>query len=80
MDWKDYIYSNPKIGFGKPIFKGTRIKVEFVLQLMAAGWTAETIIAEYEGLEDMHLRAAAGFAADLMRDESYAAVGQANAA
>lgn len=80
MDWKDYIYSNPEIGFGKPIFRGTRIKVEFVLQLMAAGWDAQRITEEYEGVQEVHLRAAAAFAAQLMQDESYAAVGQANAA
>ena len=80
MNWKDYIYSNPEIGFGKPIFRGTRIKVEFLLRLMAAGWTANQIAEEYEGIEEVHLRAAAAFAADLMQDESYAAIGQANAA
>lgn len=80
MDWREHIYSNPEIGFGKPIFRETRIKVEFVLKLMAAGWSAEQMAGEYPGVRPEHLRAAAAFAADLMRDEEYAAIGQAKAA
>lgn len=80
MNWRDYIYSNPEIGRGKPIFRGTRIKVELVLKLLGAGWTAEKMAAEYPGIEPDHLRAAAAFAADMMKDEDYAAIGQAKAA
>lgn len=80
MDWREHIYSNPEIGAGKPIFRDTRIKVEFVLKLMAAGWSAEQMAEEYPGIRPAHLRAAAAFAADLMRDEEYAAIGQAKAA
>jgi uncharacterized protein (DUF433 family) len=80
MDWKDHIHSNPEIGFGKPIFRGTRIKVEFVLKLMAEGWTAAQMAEEYPGILPDHLRAAAAFAADMMQDEEYAAIGQAKAA
>jgi len=80
MNWRDHIYSNPEIGFGKPIFRGTRFKVEFVLKLMAAGWTAEQMAEEYPGILPEHVRAAAAFAADLMHDEDYVAIGQAKAA
>jgi uncharacterized protein (DUF433 family) len=80
MDWREHIYSNPEIRSGKPVFRDTRVKVEFVLELMAAGWTAEQMAAEYPEIAPHHLQAAAAFAADLMRDESYAAVGQARAA
>ena len=80
MDWREYIHSNPEIGFGKPIFRGTRIKVEFVLKLMAAGWDADRMGEEFPGVVPEHIRAAAGFAADMMHDEDYIAVGQAKAA
>ncbi len=80
MDWRDHIYSNPKIGFGKPIFRNTRIKVEFVLKLMSNGWTAEQMAEEYPGILPDHLRAAAAFAAHMMHEEDYAAIGQAKAA
>ena len=80
MDWKEHIHSDPEIGFGKPIFRGTRIKVELVLKLMGAGWTAAQIAEEFPGVKDVHLPAAAAFAADLLSDEDYAAIGQARAA
>jgi uncharacterized protein (DUF433 family) len=80
MDWREHIYSNPDIGFGKPIFRSTRLKVEFVLELLGAGWSAEQMADEYPGIEPVHLQAAAAFAADLMREEEYVAIGQAKAA
>ncbi|WP_217430832.1 DUF433 domain-containing protein [Sphingomonas bacterium] len=80
INWQDHIYSNPKIGFGKPIFRDTRIKVEFVLDLMGTGWTAEQMAEEYPGIEPQHLRAAAAFAADLIREDGGVAIGQAKAA
>jgi uncharacterized protein (DUF433 family) len=80
MNWRDEIYSNPEIGFGKPIFRGTRIKVSFVLELMGAGWTVEQMAAEYPGIESKHLQAAASFAAEMISEEEYVAIGQARAA
>lgn len=80
MNWREHVYSNPEIGLGKPIFRNTRIKVEFVLKLMAAGWSAERMAEEFPGILPEHPQAAAAFAADLMRDEDYVAIGQAKAA
>ena len=80
MDWKEHIHSDPGIFGGKPVFKGTRYKVEFVLKLLGAGWNAARIAEEYPGVKEVHLQAAAAFAGDLMHDETYAAIGQARAA
>jgi uncharacterized protein (DUF433 family) len=80
MDWREHIYSNPEIGFGKPIFRGTRMKVSFVLELMGAGWTAEQMAEEFPDIEPHHLPAAAAFAAEMMNEEEFAAIGQARAA
>lgn len=77
MNWRDHIYSNPEISGGKPIFRGTRFKVAFVLDLMAAGWPFERMVEEYPGLRPEFLPAAAAFAAEMLRDEDYIAIGQA---
>ena len=47
---------NPKVMVGKPVIKGTRLTVEYVLNLLAHGATAAEILEEYEGLtqEDIH--------------------------
>jgi uncharacterized protein (DUF433 family) len=80
MNWRDHIYSNPDIRSGRPIFRGTRIKVDFVLELIAAGWSADQMASEYPEIEPHHPQAAAAFAVELMRDEDYVAIGQAKAA
>ncbi len=44
MDWRQYIHSDPEIALGKPVVKGTRLSVEFILELFAAGWTEGQVI------------------------------------
>jgi uncharacterized protein (DUF433 family) len=63
MKWRDYIEENPKILGGKPIFKGTRLSVELVLERLAAGETNEELLRQYPTLRPEHIRAACGFAA-----------------
>ena len=38
MDWKDLIIIDPEVLTGKPIVKGTRMAVEFIVGLLAQGW------------------------------------------
>ena len=80
MDWKDHIHSDPAIVGGRLTFKGTRYTVERMLKLVGAGWTSEQIAAEYPGIEPHHLQAAAQFAAFMIADEDYVAIGKARAA
>ena len=44
------ITTNPKIMVGKPVIKGTRLTVEYILNLLAHGATVTEILKEYEGL------------------------------
>jgi uncharacterized protein (DUF433 family) len=53
---------NPKIMTGKPVIKGTRLTVEYILNLLAQGATEEAILNEYEGLTREDLRACFLFA------------------
>jgi uncharacterized protein (DUF433 family) len=78
MNWRDHIHSDPGILGGKPVFKGTRLSVEHVLKLVAAGWTLEKMAYEYPGIEAHHVQAAAAFAAEMLKDEKF--VAQARAA
>jgi uncharacterized protein (DUF433 family) len=54
MDWKTYIHSDPKILLGKPVIKGTRLSVEFILGLFSEGWTEQAIsefkAGQYRGI------------------------------
>ena len=56
------ITMNPKVMTGKPVIKGTRLTVEFILNLMAHGATDREIIAEYKGLKKEDIQACILFA------------------
>lgn len=60
---------NPKILGGKPIINGTRISVEFILELLASGMTAEEIVKEYPQLSKRDILAALDYAAKTIKHE-----------
>jgi uncharacterized protein (DUF433 family) len=47
MNWQDCITVDPAVLVGKPIIKGTRLSVEFMLGLIAQGWPEEEILRNY---------------------------------
>jgi uncharacterized protein (DUF433 family) len=58
MDWSERIEINPRVLLGKPVIKGTRLSVEFILELAAEGWTDDQILASYSQLSHEDVRAA----------------------
>jgi uncharacterized protein (DUF433 family) len=74
MTWQGYIESNPDILGGKPAVKGTRLAVEFLLSLFAAGWSQDQVLANYPQLTPEALRAVFAFAAEALHDESFYSV------
>ena len=56
---------------GKPVIKGTRLTVEFILNLMAHGASVAEIVAEYNGLTGEDIQACMLFAAKAMEDSSF---------
>lgn len=69
VDWQDYVHADPKVLVGKPVVKGTRLSVDFVLGLFAAGWTEQQVLENYPTLTPEGLRAVFAFAAELAREE-----------
>lgn len=69
IDWSQYIHQDPKILLGKPVVRGTRLSVEFLLDICAAGWTREQIVESYPHLTPDALRAVFAFAADSVRKQ-----------
>lgn len=61
------------------MIKGTRISVELILDRMADGWTMEDILAAYPHISRDDVLAALSFAAELYKEETFAAVGKVNA-
>lgn len=68
MDWHDYISIDPNIIFGKPAVKGTRMGVEFLLELFAAGWDEEMVLENYSHLSPESLRAVFSYGADAISE------------
>jgi uncharacterized protein (DUF433 family) len=69
MGWEDRISVDPKVLVGKPVIKGTRIAVEFLMELMANGWTHEQILANYPHLTEDDIQAALHYATEAVKQE-----------
>ncbi len=70
MDWRPYIHSDPEILTGKPVVRGTRLAVDFILRLFAAGWTEQQVFENYPTLTPDGLRAVFAFAAECLGEEA----------
>ena len=46
MNWQDYVTADPAVLVGKPVIKGTRLSVEFMLGLIAQGWPELEILSK----------------------------------
>ena len=62
---------NPKIMLGKPVIRGTRLTVEYILNLLAHGATAAEVIEEYEGITLDDVQACLLFAAKSLEDNTF---------
>lgn len=58
MDWRKLINANPKASTSQPAAPETRLSVEFLLGLFAAGWTQQQVLEKYPALTSEKLRAA----------------------
>ncbi len=62
---------NQAILGGKPIISGTRITVDFILELLASGVTRKEILTDYPHLSDEAISACLSYAAHALRNEVY---------
>ncbi|HEX8314106.1 MAG TPA: DUF433 domain-containing protein [Flavisolibacter sp.] len=69
--WHEYIVSDKQVLPGKPIVKGTRISVELILELLAAGWTESQLLESYPNLTPDSLRAVFAYLKDCIQHELY---------
>lgn len=69
MGLSDRIIVDPKILTGKPVLRGTRISVELAVELLAAGWRHEPILASYPHLSEEDIRGCLAYASERLREE-----------
>jgi uncharacterized protein (DUF433 family) len=69
MPWNDRIAIDPAVLVGKPVVRGTRISVEFLLEILAEGWTVDQILQNYRQLTAEDIQAALHYAAEVLKHE-----------
>ncbi|HMV45083.1 MAG TPA: DUF433 domain-containing protein [Leptospiraceae bacterium] len=69
MDVKEYITRDPKIMFGKPVIKGTRIPVDLILEKLALGETIEQLLLAYPKINQVSINACLLYASLLIKNE-----------
>ena len=62
---------NPKVMVGKPVIKGTRLTVEYILNLLAHGATIAEILGEYNGLTPEDIQACLLFATKSLENTAF---------
>lgn len=70
MDWQECIEVDPAVLVGKPVVRGTRLAVEFILGLLAEGWSEDEICRNYSSLTRDHIRACLAYARERLSEES----------
>lgn len=69
MEWRQHIEVKPEVLVGKPVIRGTRLSVELILQMIAAGVSYEEILDNYPGLTQQDVQACVAYAAELVATE-----------
>jgi uncharacterized protein (DUF433 family) len=69
MSWRDRVVADKAVLGGKPVVRGTRLAVDFVLDLLAAGWSETQVLAEYPQLAREDVLACLAYAAESVREE-----------
>ncbi len=69
MSWQERIVTDPNILVGKPVVRGTRLAVEFIIDLMAQGWSESEILRNYPGLTHEDIQACLSYASNALRME-----------
>ena len=62
MQLLDRIVIDPDVLTGKPVVRGTRLAVEFIVGLLAEGWTHEAVLRSYPGLVEEDILACLAYA------------------
>ena len=68
MNWNEHIVSDKNILLGKPVIKGTRLSVEFILERLANGWTDQKLLESYPHLKKEDLQAVFSYLNDCVKD------------
>ena len=69
LNISDHVHSDPKILFGKPVIKNTRISVELILEKMADGYSLDDILKGYPAITKEDIKACLLYASHAIKNE-----------
>ncbi len=67
-NYSDHIVASPKVLFGKPRVKGTRISAHQILECLSEGWTYKEIISQFPALSKHDITACIQYASSFIED------------
>src|SRR5438477_1826053 len=69
MKWNERIVIDPAVLAGKPVIRGTRLAVDFIVGLLAQGWTEADILRNYPGVTHDDIAACLQYASETLQAE-----------
>jgi uncharacterized protein (DUF433 family) len=69
MNWRSRIVADPGVLSGKPVVRGTRLSVDFILGLLAQGWKSEDVERNYPGVTAEDIAACLQYASEVLAEE-----------
>jgi uncharacterized protein (DUF433 family) len=69
MNWRDRITLDTAVLAGKPVIRGSRLAVDFIVGLMGQGWTEADILRNYPGLTHDDIAACLQYASEILQSE-----------
>jgi uncharacterized protein (DUF433 family) len=69
MRWQERIVLDPQVLSGKPVIKGSRLAVEFIVGLLAQGWSEDEVLRNYPGISRDDLLACLAYAQQMLQSE-----------
>ena len=68
MCWRDRIEQTPEVLVGKPVIKGTRLSVEFIVELLADEWTMDEILESWDHITRADVLACLHYASERLSE------------
>ena len=69
MNWKDRITLDAAVLTGKPVIRGSRLAVDFIVGLLGQGWTEADILRNYPGITHEDIAACLQYASEILQSE-----------
>jgi len=69
MNWRDRIIFDEAVLAGKPVVRGSRLAVDFIVGLLGQGWTEADILRNYPGITHDDIAACLQYASEILQSE-----------